>query len=95
MSRLIKTFTAVPKEMFRMTSVTLRDRNVKKVGRYDLLTEGGKVKPKALDPNSYAGNTVHIGFVNDGRLMRISSKWCLAAPKYKQPKSTRSWFQRL
>ncbi len=92
MSRLIKTFTAVLKEMFRInngTSVTLRDRNVKKVGSYDLLTEGGKVKPKALDPNSYAGNIVYISFINNRRLMRISSKWCLATPKYKQLKSTR------
>lgn len=86
MSRLIKTFTAVPKELFRVnngTSVTLRDRNVKKVGSYDLLTEGGKVKPKALDPKSYAGNTGYIDYVVYRWLMRISSKRRVAAPKYK------------
>lgn len=58
MSRLIKTFTAIPKELFRLNNgslIKLRDRAVKKVGSYDLLTEAGKVKPKALEPNSYAG----------------------------------------
>ncbi|KAL9099500.1 MAG: hypothetical protein Q9163_005005 [Psora crenata] len=76
MSRLIKTFTAVPKELFRVnngTSVTLRDRNIKKVGSYDLLTEGGKVKPKALDPKSYAapnGASLRPNTSNQNRLVQ-------------------------
>ena len=35
--------------------IALRDRAVKKTGSYDLLTEAGKVKPKALDPYTYRG----------------------------------------
>ena len=35
--------------------LALRDRTVKKTGSYDLVTEAGKVKPKALDANTYAG----------------------------------------
>jgi len=65
MSKLIKTFTAIPKELFRLnngTSVLLRDRNVKPTGSYDLVTVGGKVKPKALDPASYAGSTARCKF---------------------------------
>jgi len=56
MSKFIKSFTTIPKDMFRVnngSSVYLRDRAVKRTAKYDLLTEAGKVKPKALDPNSY------------------------------------------
>ena len=65
MSKLLKTFTAIPKELFRLNkgnSVLLRDRNVKTTGRYDLVTVGGKVKPKALDPQSYAGSAAQRMF---------------------------------
>lgn len=58
MSKYIQRFNIIPKELFRLNngpSIALRDRNVKKTGTYDLLTEAGKVKPKALDPNTYAG----------------------------------------
>ena len=60
MSKLIQTFTVIPKELFRLNngrSVLLRDRNVKPTGSYDVVTVGGKVKPKALNPTSYAGIT--------------------------------------
>lgn len=30
---------------------------MKPTGSYDLVTVGGKVKPKALDPKSYAGSS--------------------------------------
>lgn len=52
------TFTVIPKEFFRANNgliVTLRDRAIKKTGSYNLLTEAGKVKPKALDPSTYTG----------------------------------------
>lgn len=58
MSKYIQRFSVIPKELFRVNngpSVALRDRTVKKTGSYDLLTEAGKVKPKALDANTYAG----------------------------------------
>ena len=58
MSRYIQRFNAFPKELFRVNngpSIALRDRTVKKTATYDLLTEAGKVKPKALDPNTYRG----------------------------------------
>ena len=62
MPKLIRTFTAIPKELFRLnngSSVLLRDRNVKPTGSYDLVTVDGIVKPKALDPKSYAGSAAH------------------------------------
>ncbi len=42
-------------------SIRLRAFPRRPTGVYDLLTEGGKVKPKALDPNTYAGemSTIH------------------------------------
>lgn len=58
MSKYIQRFTVIPKELFRVNngpSVALRDRSVKKMGSYDLMTEAGKVRPKALDPDTYAG----------------------------------------
>ncbi|MCJ1463596.1 hypothetical protein MMC07_002204 [Pseudocyphellaria aurata] len=57
MSKYIQRFSVIPKDLFRVNngpSITLRDRTVKKTGPYDLVTEAGKVKPKALDPNTYA-----------------------------------------
>ena len=68
MSKLIRTFTAIPIELFRLnngSSVRLRDRNVKPTGSYDLVTVGGKVKPKALDPKSYAGSAALVRFIGD------------------------------
>lgn len=58
MSGLIDTSRIVPKVLFRLnkgTSISLRDRTVKPRGLYDLTTENGMVKPKALDPQSYRG----------------------------------------
>lgn len=40
--------------------IRLRASATKPKGSYDLLTKAGKVKPKALDPNSYAGETLTI-----------------------------------
>lgn len=35
--------------------VALRERSARRSRSYDLLTEAGRVKPKALDPRSYQG----------------------------------------
>ncbi len=62
---MINTFKILPKELFRVNngpSISLRALPTKPQGSYDLLTEAGKVKPKALDPKSYAGE---ILIVND------------------------------
>lgn len=55
----------MPKELFRVNNghlIRLRDRSVKETGSYDLLTEAGKVKPKALDPATYSGSDVRVTF---------------------------------
>ena len=60
MSKYIKSFTTVPKALFRTNngpSVSLRDRAVKSKGSYDLLNEAGRVQPKDLDPNTYKGSS--------------------------------------
>jgi hypothetical protein len=60
MSKYTKAFTTFPKELFRLNNgpkIRLRafpgplrpDRS------FDLLTEAGKVKPKALSPETYDG----------------------------------------
>ncbi|KAL8921734.1 MAG: hypothetical protein Q9172_003851 [Xanthocarpia lactea] len=57
MPKPINVFKTLAKELFRVNngpSIRLRASPNKPKGAYDLLTEGGKVKPKALDPNSYA-----------------------------------------
>jgi hypothetical protein len=62
MSKFFKSFTVFPRDLFRVNnglSIRLRDRAVKRAGSYDLLTEAGKVKPKALNPNSYTGSMVN------------------------------------
>ena len=58
MARYVQRFSVVPKELFRTNYgpvIHLRDRAVKLTGSYDLQTEGGKVKPKALNPDTYRG----------------------------------------
>ncbi|KAI4283886.1 MAG: hypothetical protein L6R38_001848 [Xanthoria sp. 2 TBL-2021] len=56
--RLIRTFNVFPKEMSRITTslpLRFRDHTVKPSAGtiYDLLTEKGLVKPKALNPKTY------------------------------------------
>ncbi|QSS59405.1 hypothetical protein I7I51_08840 [Histoplasma capsulatum] len=58
MSRYIQSFTSIPKELFRLNNgaaIRLRARPgpLRPQGSFDLLTEAGKVKPKALAPASY------------------------------------------
>jgi hypothetical protein len=59
-SRLINVFKTIPKELFRVNngrSVRLREYGPQRQRSYDILTEAGNVKAKALDPQSYQGKT--------------------------------------
>ncbi|KAI9679894.1 MAG: hypothetical protein M1817_004909 [Caeruleum heppii] len=56
-SKFINAFKIIPKELFRLNngpSIALREYSPQRNRSYDLLTEAGKVKPKALQPSSYA-----------------------------------------
>lgn len=59
MSKLIKTFTTVPLELFRLNNgmtVKIRARAgplLNPQAKHDIATEAGLVKPKALDPSTY------------------------------------------
>ncbi|KIX05840.1 uncharacterized protein Z518_03813 [Rhinocladiella mackenziei CBS 650.93] len=59
MSKYINRFTMIPKELFRLSNgstLSLCGRTMKTTGSYDILTEGGKVKPKAITyPETYEG----------------------------------------
>ncbi|EKV12006.1 hypothetical protein PDIG_47210 [Penicillium digitatum PHI26] len=58
MSRYLARYGYFPKELFRLNnslSVRLRDRAVKRTGSFDVVTEAGKMKPKAIDPTTYQG----------------------------------------
>lgn len=58
MSKYLARYSSFPKELFRLNnglSVRIRDGISKRDGSFDVLTESGKVKPKALDPNTYKG----------------------------------------
>ncbi|KGO74333.1 hypothetical protein PITC_008570 [Penicillium italicum] len=57
-NRFIQSFTQIPKDIFRVNSgISIRLRAWpgprRPHGVFDLLTSGGKVQPKALDPASY------------------------------------------
>jgi hypothetical protein len=57
-SSFINAFKYIPKELFRVNnghSIRLREWSVKRQRSFDLFTEAGRVKPKALDPSSYKG----------------------------------------
>ncbi|KAI9808742.1 MAG: hypothetical protein M1825_003894, partial [Sarcosagium campestre] len=57
MAKFINTFRTLPKELFRVNygpSIRLRAWSFRPKGSYDLVTEAGMVKPKALDQDSYA-----------------------------------------
>jgi hypothetical protein len=58
MSKYIARYGSFPKDLFRLNnglSVRIRDRAVKRTGSFDVVTEAGKVKPKAIDANTYQG----------------------------------------
>jgi hypothetical protein len=60
MSKFIQSFTTIPKELFRLNNgrdIRLRGRPgpLRPLGVFDLLTEAGKVQPKALNPQTYKG----------------------------------------
>ena len=55
-SSFINSFKVIPKELFRVNNgryIQLREWTVKRSRSYDLRTEAGNVKPKALNPMSY------------------------------------------
>lgn len=57
-STLIKVFRVVPKELFRVNNgraVKLREWSRQGERRYDILTESGTAKAKALNPATYTG----------------------------------------
>jgi hypothetical protein len=58
MPNFINSFRHVPVLLFRLNtgkSIKLRERSVKRSKSFDVLSEAGKVYPKALDPATYRG----------------------------------------
>jgi hypothetical protein len=56
--KLISVFRVIPKELFRVNNgrrIALREWTPKRSRTFDIFTENGKVKPKALDPETYKG----------------------------------------
>ncbi|KAG6322181.1 hypothetical protein E4U22_000507 [Claviceps purpurea] len=56
MSRLISSFRFVPIQLFRVKAgkkIRLRDYAARKGKSFDVVSENGLIKPKALDPSSY------------------------------------------
>ena len=57
-SNLINVFKVAPKELFRVNNgrgVRLREWSVQRQRSYDIISEAGKVKAKALEPKTYSG----------------------------------------
>ncbi|KAI9755954.1 MAG: hypothetical protein M4579_004085 [Chaenotheca gracillima] len=55
-SKTIRTFRKLPKDLFRINNgpaIKLRDWSVNPTRTFDLKTEDGLVKPKALNPSTY------------------------------------------
>lgn len=57
-NKFLKSFTQIPKELFRLNNgpaIRLRamEGPLRPQRSFDLLTDKGKVKPKALDPPTY------------------------------------------
>ncbi|KAF2760178.1 hypothetical protein EJ05DRAFT_274469 [Pseudovirgaria hyperparasitica] len=53
---LINVFRTVPKELFRVNyglAIRLREWSLQRQRSYDILTDSGRVKAKALDPHNY------------------------------------------
>ncbi|KAG6297471.1 hypothetical protein E4U45_005480, partial [Claviceps purpurea] len=56
MSRLISSFRFVPIQLFRVNAgkkIRLRDYAARKGKSFDVVSENGLIKPKALEPSSY------------------------------------------
>ena len=102
-SKFVNSFKVMPKELFRVNNgrlIKLREWTVNCEGSFDLRTEAGKVKPKALSPTSYSGKPYlyHIRVEVCNRLQSqprmvprcvqirtFSNDWCQAS---KEPKSS-------
>lgn len=78
---MINSFKRVPVQLFRVNNgatVKLRDYALRKSSSYDILTDHGRVIPKALDPSSYSGK-------QDGTHRKLyancyrSAEWCVNA----------------
>ncbi|WEW59977.1 hypothetical protein PRK78_005459 [Emydomyces testavorans] len=77
-NRFIQAFTRIPKELFRLNNgkeIRLRAHPGPRRpwGLFDLLTEAGKVKPKALDPVTYEfpnGASMRPNSIKQQRLVR-------------------------
>lgn len=57
-STLIKVFRVVPNELFRVSNgraIKLREWSLQTQRSYDILTESGTAKAKALNPATYTG----------------------------------------
>lgn len=67
--------------------IRLRAFPTRPTGAYDLLTEGGKVKPRALDPNSYAGEMSMIHDQCSGTADRIQLRTVLPCVLIPRPRS--------
>ena len=97
MSKYIKAYTKIPKELFRLNNgpkIRLRayPSPFRPARSFDILTEGGAVKPKALNPETYDGKT-SSALLQCRRLRVYSAKWCLDAPKHRNPIKTRQNIQ--
>ncbi|KAE8349465.1 hypothetical protein BDV28DRAFT_160463 [Aspergillus coremiiformis] len=57
MAKYLGYFNIFPKELFRMSNsriIRVRDGAVKKTGSIDVISEDGKLKPKALQSDTYS-----------------------------------------
>lgn len=82
MSKFIRSFKVVPQELFRINNgsiVSLRDRSVKKKGKFDVDSKGGTLVPKGLDSESYEGFFRRV-FFNDLNVTKNSTKRGINAP---------------
>jgi hypothetical protein len=80
--KLISVFRVVPKELFRVNNgrrIALREWTPKRTYTFDIFTEHGKVKPKALDPETYEGELVDRLRYTQNNINR--SKWRFNASK--------------
>ena len=81
--KLISVFRVIPKELFHVNNgcrVVLREWTPKQTYTFDIFTENGKVKPKALDPETYKGKPVDRLCYSQNNINR--SKWHFDASKH-------------
>jgi hypothetical protein len=82
-STFINIFKVIPKELFRLNygcNVALREWTPNGKRCYDILTEAGMVKPKALNAATYRGASTKGS--NTPKTNMQSSKWCFYASQH-------------